>query len=254
MNNHKTSGFTLLEMAVVLAILSSVIAGVLSLGNAKHEQNKHKLTAHRLNVMEQRLAYLASEADIIPCPAIINAAIGSADFGAETDCTIATVAGVTSRGGASLSSEEVRIGAVPIRALNLPDVYMFDGWNNRFIYIMTAQMADAGTGVSGHTTANTDNVILIRDKNGNQIPENTADTVIAYAIVSHGKDGEGAYNKAGTVQESCDFSNLDGENCDYNAGDNDATFRDTAIVDSVVSTDYYDDIMRWKLSRYLEKY
>jgi len=130
---------------------------------------------------------------------------------------------------------------VPTRSLALPDTAMLDPWGNRIGYSVIKDLAKNNGAFRTYTTALTTGVIQLTDLNGNQIPNDITETVIAYVLVTHGKDGKGAANRQGTVVNACNNAAKDGENCD-----NDVVFRDIDIQDSTAAANYFDDTLRWK--------
>jgi hypothetical protein len=131
----------------------------------------------------------------------------------------------------------VRIGAVPVRSLNLPDEYIADAWGQRFTFAMTERLASDGT-----YDRDEGDVDLI-DTAGNPIvnPARDPDKGLAhYVIVSHGKDGSGGtYIGGGSSPAPCTPGNPDGENCD-----NDAVFRRTMLHSSGASS--MDDLIGYR--------
>lgn len=234
-----------MEMAIVLAIVGMVAGGVLSIGSAKHEGAKFDLTKSRLDAIEAAIKRHAYAGGFLPCPADPTALPSSASYGAAADCGSAPPAGITSAGS---GANEIWIGTIPIRALNLPDSAMYDGWQNRFTYAVVNDLAANPTSFSDYTASATTGVLQMLDFNGTQVTDATTDTVVAYAIVSHGKDKKGAITRAGTLPVACDITAKDGENCD-----GDAVFRDSRVVDSRASSaNYYDDIIRWKTKHFMQ--
>lgn len=234
-----------MEMAIVLAIVGMVAGGVLSIGSAKHEGAKFDLTKSRLDAIEAAIKRHAYAGGFLPCPADPTALPSSASYGAAADCGSAAPAGITSVGG---GANEVWIGTIPIRALNLPDSAMYDGWQNRFTYAVVNDLAANPTSFSDYTASSTTGVIQMLDFTGTQVTDATTDTVVAYAIISHGKDKKGAITRAGTLPVACDAAANDGENCD-----GDAIFRDSRVMDSRASVaNYYDDIIRWKTKHFMQ--
>ncbi len=239
------AGFTLLELAIVLAIMGTVAGAALTLGSAKHEASKYDITVERLDAIEHALRLYAYSAGHLPCPAVPTALPTSAAYGASSSCSGAAPAGITSIGG---GSSEIWIGSIPTRTLNLPDSYMYDGWLGRFSYAAIAQLASTPSSFTTYAGGTTTGIIRILDYNGNQVPDAQADTVIAYALISHGKDTKGALNRAGIMPATCGANvTIDDENCDL-----DETFVDSRIVDSETPAKYYDDLVRWKSKNFME--
>jgi prepilin-type N-terminal cleavage/methylation domain-containing protein len=243
--NNVQAGFSLVEMAVVLVIMGTLAVGALTIGNAKQEQNKAEVTKMRLDAIEDAIYRQAILGGYMLCPSPINALPTAAAFAVATDCSAAVVSGVSEVGS---GTDIVRIGGVPVRSLNLPAEYAVDGWNNRFTYMVIKNMAlISATSIVGYVTTSTTNIIQVLDSAGNQIPTAAASNVVPYAIISHGKDGRGAYNDKAVLVTACGATTKDAENCD-----GDAVVTDMRIMDSKTAASNYFDYVRWKTALNLQ--
>jgi hypothetical protein len=116
---------------------------------------------------------------------------------------------------------------------------MFDPWNNRITYAVIKDLAKNSSSYSTYTTTSTD-VIRINDASGNRVNrtnQSLLESIVSWVVVSHGKDGRGAYNYNGALK-TCS-AGLDQENCD-----DDNIFIDTAY--NPLSANAFDDYIRWK--------
>ena len=237
-STSQVSGFSLVEMAVVLCIMAVIAGSALVMSNAKQEQNNADTTKARIELIVDALTRQAELGSYLTCPAPLNALESAAGFGVATDCSVAVVSGVTEVGS---GGEAVRIGAVPVRSLNLPTNVAYDGWGNRFTYMVVTDIAHSSAlAITSYATIATNNVIQVIDASDNQIYEATNNAVVAFAVISHGKDGRGAYNRKGSIVKACDVTAKDGENCD-----GDAVVRDMRIMDSTTISNNYFDYVRW---------
>lgn len=185
------NGFTLIELTVVMVIIGLIVAGAAQAFSLW-------LTQHRLNVTNERIAmidvaltnYVQENGDL-PCAAP-RVDRGVPGYGRESDCTDAAPTGTaqaTGRGG-----RRVRIGAVPVRTLDLSDEHMRDGWYNDFTYAVTEVLAS-----DNPLFNNTLGAISVVDETGTSVI--TPDGSALYAVISHG------------YQRDC-VSGMDAENCD----------------------------------------
>ncbi len=233
------AGFTLVEMSVVLLLIATMTGGVLAIMNAQLESSGYVTTRYHMNAIEDALSQYVERTGYLPCVAPPDAAEESATFGIAADCTAAAPASIIERGA---GENTIWIGTVPTRSLNLPDEYFYDGWGNRFTFALIKDLATTADSYENYATTATTGVINILDYNGNQIPDASTKSIIAYTLISHGKDKKGAYSKAGTITIACSAGSKDGANCDGT----DAIFRASDVVDSPTATRYYDDIVSWK--------
>lgn len=113
-------GFTLIEMAVVLALLGILTSHIVEPLSAKLERNKRAQTLHTMEQIRiATLGYLIVEKRL-PCPATVN----------SQGWALAECAGMAAT------------GYVPVATLGLTgpvdsDGLLLDGWGNRFRFIVS---------------------------------------------------------------------------------------------------------------------
>lgn len=246
LSRPRHAGFTLLELSIGLTIVSILAAGALTVGGVVVEQQRFTDTNTRVDEIRQALIDYFKVNGRLPCVAPQNIAMGDTGYGAElTSCaTGAAATGATIRiradGSACSASATdancVRIGAVPVRTLGLSDAAAADDYGNKLFYAVSEDMTDATkvTAASGRVT--------IIDGTGATVAQGTGTTGAAFAVVSPGPDGKGAYKLINGVQAiACGSSaNLDVENCNNNA-----VFRDTQFNNGNQAASFYDDIPAW---------
>lgn len=237
MDRRRNSGFTLVELSVVLVVLSLLTAGGLALGTSMVDRSAHVDTRKQLEQLEQSLRDYYIVKGRLPCVASLEESTASASFGVEIGAT-----GTTCQGGlaAPAGTERVnigggvyvRVGMVPVRTLGLSDAAAGDKFGNRIVYAVAERLTDAGEfgGAPG--------AITVRDMGNNPILSDAA-----YFISSPGKDHKGAYRfSTGNPETACGASgNLDVENCTL---DN-AIFRDAPFNSGSEENFFFDDLVRW---------
>lgn len=228
-------GFTLIEIAVVIVVLSLLLAMIAGIATAMLGQQRREATRQRLTGVETALALFVSQHQRLPCPANGTLASGHADAGKENpDPPI----------GACGSNQGN--GVVPWRALGLAEQDITDGWGNRLTYRVSPDLvvapsmnftqcdpggtnSTAGTaldGTSGYCLAgctqasfstNTANCrkpsaatygrgLRVQNVAGTLIMNPAADATLlistgaAYVVISHGENREGAMNADGIAQ------------------------------------------------------
>jgi prepilin-type N-terminal cleavage/methylation domain-containing protein len=223
----KTSGYTLVEISVVLVIISLLTAGGLTLGAGMVNQAAHIDTGKILNQIDQSLRDYYTVNGRLPCPAARDLAITDTNFGREVNGGACNSTGAIT--GTSYSND-VRIGMIPVRALGLSDRAASDKYGNRILYAVTRQLTDAS--VFGAS----DGAVHVLPATGAEILDDAA-----YFVWSAGKDHKGAplYTTAATPT-TCSGTALDAENCD-----NDNIFRDAPFNNGEVVANFFDDHARW---------
>lgn len=188
-------GFTLVEIAVVVFIVGLLIAAGMKLLQARAEAAVEIQTETKILIIRDSLArYLASNKRL-PCPDTTNGnGPGALGF------TVALPPdGVENRAtaGDPTSACAAPFGVLPYQTLGLSRDAALDGWQNYFSY-----------GVSNDATTNVDwtrSPVPVGIVGGITINDRTAAgattpivTNAAAVVVSHGKNGLGAFTVAGT--------------------------------------------------------
>lgn len=263
------SGFTLIELSIVLVVLGILIAGIIQFFGGIAEIRKEQETRAKIEEIQDAILAFTTKNGRLPCPANRNAAFPDSDFGIETDCQASQsfecpiISGTSERecADSGSGSNEIRTGVLPVRTLGLPDEYMFDAWDNRFTYSaikdITEKQGSCGTYNSDSTALG---VIRIQGISGDVInpPKecldasgaNPACASVAYNIISHGENGIGAFNRDGNQSIQCNTATAEGENCD-----NDNIFKDI-LENEGTGTDanaLYDDIIAWETYSRIER-
>lgn len=241
-NTTSRHGYTLIEMAIALAVLGMLTGMMLTMTTGQQDTKSLKAQNARMKELNEALAYHVMLRGRLPCPARPTLPEGDPDFARE-DCTgpadIATVRDTAAGAGAN---EDVQIGILPTRSLGIADRYLYDQWGSRTGYAVVKALTVDAASFTAYDTPLETGVIHITDAAVNPMTEQLPGNVVAYAIVSYGKDKKGGANRVGTITSACDAATLDGANCD-NA---DNIFIDTEINDGKFVNTYYHDIIRWK--------
>lgn len=221
-----TAGFTLIEIAVVIVVMSLLLAMIAGLATAMLGQQRREATRQRLAGVETAIALFVSQNKRLPCPADGRIAGTAANAGQELrngtgQCTVAGAADTQTH------------GVVPWLSLGLAEQDVTDGWGNRLTYRLAPELAlvnamdltacdPGGTGglvgtvcnatcssgsfPSGCTPPSTytqGKGLKIRNLASASLimnPNANPSTGAAYIVISHGENGEGAYSNQGIVQ------------------------------------------------------
>lgn len=246
-------GFSLIEMAVVLGLITLILGFALSLGsnavNAAHRVN----TQERMATIKQAIEHYANSNGYYPCPADRSQIPGfSGNFGFEArnaGACVPNAPGIVQVGGNY-------IGTVPVMALGLPSSFAADAWGNKFTYAVgVVQVSSANSIVSDQPAitirsgdrASGDNYIITSTTNRAVVPSTPAAILpgsgASYVLISHGPDGRGAYplDRASVATPCGSGSQTDLANCD----DTDSVYYDTAYNDGDNESLYFDDYIVW---------
>ncbi len=185
--NISAAGFSLVEMAVVLAIVSLLLAGLLPMISSQMEQQRRTETRKLMEEISNALVgYAASQTPPkLPCPAKPTLATGTTNAGVA-DCTLTA-------------------GVVPWVTLGTSET---DGWGRRFTYAVASSVA--GTFTTSFTLTSVGNLDVYNANSGSCTTpiQNCLAHNVPAVIISHGPNGFGAYLTNG-AQIPADATHVD---------------------------------------------
>lgn len=221
------NGFTLIELAIVLIVVSLLSGGALALVGRQIESARDSTTrAHQRAVFEALQAFVLG-AGRLPCPADGSAAEGSPDAGRERP-----------EGGGSCTVDPSR-AVVPWITLAIAEPLSRDGWGRRFLFYPANGTTGAqltATGDAGFRTG-TGNITILADAGGT--PSTTITDQAAFVLMSHGENGDGGYLPTGSRMIGDPSGPAENEN-----QDGDRIFVDTGFSSDPES--YFDDVLLWR--------
>ena len=224
---RRSPGFTLIEMALVLTIAGLIVTSLVSLFVTQVANNQISSTRGREDAIKTALITFISRNNRLPCPAVPTLLPTDPNYGKESP-TPATCTG-TAVGGFP-----VAIGIVPWIDLGLSNDAGQDAYNQRFTYAVSL----LATNLNRDTVAGMAGVINMYKTTpatvANQI---NANNLAAVAIISHGKNGFGAYLPSGSRAPLPTGAN-EQENTNADVNFVQADYSENA-------TNPFDDIVAW---------
>lgn len=212
------AAFTLVEMAIVLAIVGLLLGGLLAPLSAQQEQRRAADTKRALEEARDALAGFAARNGYLPCPAI-SAANGLEDR-AGTRC-----------------ANERRFGFLPWATLGLPKL---DAWQHLYLYSVTPAFSNSGAPFRLNTAR--DITIASRDASGALVPASARNDIPA-VVLSLGRNGFGAFSDVGVQAADMGSGNLD-EKANFQTDGR--TFVARGQADNPAAPGgAYDDIVVW---------
>lgn len=211
------SGFTLVEIAMVLLIVTLLLTGLVPTISSQIEQQRTNETRKQLDEIKEALIGYAVANGNFPCPAI------SASNGAEN------------RNGGTGACYQ-RQGFIPWGALGIEKL---DAWGRIIRYSATPAYTNSTTkfklSSSRDITIRTRNTAdaLVNLSNNDDIPA---------VILSHGKNGYGATLDNGTLLGNTSTSNTD-EQTNYAAAGTSFVSKDQSV--RTTGSGEFDDIVSW---------
>lgn len=219
------AGFTLIELAIVLVVIGLLIGMFSHVGVGYLESKQREATQMKLDAVEEALVRFVAATRRLPCPADATAA--AANQGVET---------LAGSGGSCTGNQND--GVVPWRTLGLARQAAVDGWDNFLTYrvydnagggrsLVAPDRMDmtecdpaadpAGGAIDICNDANGRAPVRYLRNRGVVVKEGTAGAPIindptnasgavptgaAYVLVSHGRNGLGAYTQGGVLRAS----------------------------------------------------
>ena len=181
-------GFTLVEMAIVLAIVALLLGTGLTLLSAQQDQRRIEDTNTALSDAREALigyALSSTATDLhpyLPCPdAMPGVAVSAGNVANDGQEDRNTVTGAC----------DVQEGNLPWVTLGLTP--STDTWSNRLRYRVTAAFSNKTTGMLLTSTGDMNVLDAVSGTPG----VNTLATEIPAIIISHGRNGLGAINATG---------------------------------------------------------
>lgn len=218
---QKNKGFTLIELAVVLTLVSLLMTSILAGMRVMQQKEKLTKTQEHLKLAEEKLQSYLTLNGAYPCPASYAAKRGDEGFGRSVKECI-TPAGETIEEhdiddefkSETITAEGrdkrlVRIGLLPFRSLGIPDPESVDGWGRLMQYAVTEQMTAKKTFRQKKGAID----VIAEDNKSRLTPEGSAQ----YVVFSTGEDGAAGYSQDGIRQSDCPADTLQTENCDGDA-------------------------------------
>ena len=212
------SGFTLVEMAMVLLIIGLLLGGLMPTLTTQMEVQRINETRKQMEDIQQALLGFAIANGRLPCPADPAIATGQANAGIEATTGIGSAMTCTNVGNNAAR------GVLPWATLGVPET---DAWGNRYTYRVSRDFADAlGSATYGGCTpsptptlatfalCSSGNLDVLVASGGTSLVSN-----VPSVVISHGKNGAGAYTQLGT-QLSISSDADEQENSDGSADNN----------------------------------
>jgi prepilin-type N-terminal cleavage/methylation domain-containing protein len=208
---NQSKGFSLVELAVALLIIALLLAGALIPLSSQIEVRNIAETQRNLDSIREAIVGFAQANGRLPCPANGTVAAGTAGAGIEALSGAAPTITCTNS-----------FGVVPWTTLGVPET---DSWGRRFSYWVTPIFADSigllpatarfnNTFPATQTPDCTTPVPLptqssfalcslgsfqVNTRNETTHAANAIGLVLPAVIISHGKNGKGAYTPAGLI-------------------------------------------------------
>lgn len=200
---REKSAFTLIELAIVIAIIGLLISGAATVSTTALKNAKVKITKERLEKIQEAIDNFVYINRKLPCPAPLTAIPTDVTYavsqGNPGECA---ATGIFFRTPTNAPDFGLVYGSVPAKTLGLSSEFAEDGFGNKFSYVVIPQSTTAfvpetePNPVAGFEIADiadifiTDPITIKETLSGSAV----GDIIANYIIISHGPNGFGAFN------------------------------------------------------------
>ena len=226
----RQSGFSLIELAIVLIVVALLTSGLLVGLSSQRNQAENKDAQRQQEIILDAILGFAMSSGRLPCPADPAIATASGAGSEELQCTPADCS-TTDR------ICKLEHGVIPWRSLGLQET---DPWGNRFTYFVGKEFSNPITQVEKDNGTRTrfglDTVgrANIQDGAGQAVASD-----IPAVIVSHGSRGFGGYQSSGLQLAGA-------------TGDEAKNADATLTFVSHTPTENFDDLVTWVIPSILK--
>lgn len=225
-------GFTLIEMAIVLVVIGLLLSGGIVAITPVVQGTKVSETKSKLDRVEQALVLHVIRYGCLPCPATPGTASTVATAGQ------ASAGGTPYATGCQAGACDNTLGVVPWVNLEISESDAADGFGKRFTYALSPglQSTDGMTRTppSGYPAGTLD---------VNNIAGTAITSAAAYVLISHGSDGAFGYGTQTGTRAAADTV---GSVPQLENSDNDDDFIQDELFQNQASTNFFDDVVRWR--------
>jgi prepilin-type N-terminal cleavage/methylation domain-containing protein len=209
------TGFTLVEMAVVLAIVGLMLGGLLVPISAQMDQKNYSKTQQDMGEIREALIGYGLSHGYLPCPAI-SFSDGAEDRKADGTCN-------------------TRAGFLPWAELGVPKL---DSWGHLYRYSVRLTYADSSTKIS--LISSGDITLRTRDSTNNLVNLSNAGAIPA-VVVSFGKNGVYGFSDDGVQVGNSSTTNTD----EVTNGSGSTSFVSRNYTDVTTGGGEFDDLVIW---------
>ncbi len=255
-NKKNNSGFSLVELSLVMVISSVIIGHLLGFATEKQHDSKLKSTKDNFSIVEEAISDFLIKNGRLPCPSSFTEDIYSSNSGIEnlSSDKLSCIGTVTNPYESTTANDFLAIGTIPTKSLGIPDDLALDSWGRRMTYVAVKACAQSQTGGNTKFFRHADNTcgngssghLRILDQSGGTI---SLDAV--FVIVSHGSNGHGAISRLSydRIKSSEKLSEDEIKNAQLDANgqivSNDGVFVQRSM-NLNKSDGYYDDLISYQ--------
>jgi hypothetical protein len=260
---NKEAGFSLIELAILLTIVSLMVATCLQeFRQYNVTKTRNDTYAHR-DVVEQGLVRFIYNYHRLPCPADPALPPGAALAGFE-QCLTGTgqtavdfcngqvcrrIGGRYTDETPGYTFDNVLTGAIPYSTIGVPLSQAIDGYGSKFGYTVSEYLTRQGSGAKYSQSYNDQYGVVnieqyfpdtdtISPAKNPDVAGGTFNAAYMFALVSYGQNRKGGYGYNGNLIAPCTGPGRDIENCN---GDSTFLSPGEGLFSYVPGPKYFDD-------------
>ena len=215
MRHHK--GFTLIELAIVVAIIGFISVGFLRIFESLRAQTGRTDSALSLEEAQNALRRFLAENGRLPCPAAPALNTADAQYAREATDGSGSCNGTTLVAIPSAASPTDFAGVLPVRTLGIGGERVTDGWERQITY----QVSEQATGPDAFRASvwDANNIVVAASGDCAGGATNAIRAPAVVVIMSHGPNGNGARTVDGAalqqppVTAANELENTDSDTC-----------------------------------------
>jgi len=234
-NRANIKGFTVLELAIVLGIVSLLIGASISIGATRINAARISTTNERISLVMKSLQHYYDLYGHLPCPADPQANETNATYGEGrgSGADGADNCDTTNTIDIDPSGADLVLGMVPFEELGLEPQAVVDGWDHRFTYVVDEDFTNQTKWAD--TAAGSIDILT------NAVNFPAANAIIV--VYSHGENGYGAYSSKGGTRDTTTGGSDEEENS-HTAHPSPPAY-DNEFVHEMLGKDF-DDVLVYK--------
>lgn len=241
--NFHSSGFTLIELCIVILIVGLLTSALLSFSYGINEKRKKDSTDKEMLQIVDALEVFYSKNNYLPCPSPIAPALDSTNIKyTSVDCNLEDFEIqqnnplIISKYSVGEEEKAVYLGNLPVKQLNLNPSFYHDAWGTAYVYTVSKNY------ISNQHQANDPGAVeILLDGQSILTPESSA----IFSLISYGENGFTGCQQELIKHEkcygvkSCEEQYIEYENCN-----NDHIFNLSDI--SNAENNYFNDVILYK--------
>lgn len=206
-NRWNQAGVSLLELSIVILVLSLTSIAILPAIDMDRERKRNEKLLQQFVLIQDAIIAFRQKYGRLPCPGEGELLQDDAEYGQEADNPNSCTGGDPT---ASFSTSNTVGGVLPTKSLGLPD--MLDPWGRRFSYHVDVRATRNSAFYYYRMPSSVLGEMEVKNSAG---ADRTTKAVVV--VLSHGKNGHGAFLPSGVRVNIGSTNTAEQNNCNCNS-------------------------------------